>query len=149
MAKRLSLLFKWAGAILLLLSLLGVFAHPDRAALYRALERHHAVPATAATQGLMSYFAVAPETIAATESLEFIGQFVGDPPNLLGSSGMVVAHVRGQERSVVVAEWHDVRAWAQAPSTLYPWLSFALITTGALIDTLVAVRSRPRRVQLV
>jgi hypothetical protein len=147
--KHLSLLLKWAGAILLLLSLLGVFAHPDRAALYRALQRNHAVSATAATRALMNYFAVAPETIATTESLEFIGTFVGDDPPLLASSGMVVAHVRGKERPLLVAEWTDIRTWAQAPSRLYPWLSFALITTGALIDTLVAVRSRPRHVQLV
>jgi hypothetical protein len=120
---------KGAGACLLLLSLLGAFAYPERIAVYESLRDGRPVAVDSdGPRELLRDRGFPPERIAVAAEIIRV-EPTWDSPR----GDDVAARFQGgeTERTADIAE---VEAWATRQSRTYPWISLFLVLGGLGID---------------
>jgi hypothetical protein len=128
-------------ALLIFLSLIGVFQHSDRVDLYESLVQFEAVYVpvqSTVVRDLLRDFGVPDDHIdlfakLRTRSVTASGDRILE--------GEVVAWTEdGQSKTLGTIE--EVREWAYAESKFYLWTSFALLMFGLVIRTAAAARAK-------
>ena len=131
----LSLIVKGLGALLILLSLLGVFKHHKRIEFYNDLKTKKEMPADSPmTKKVMREFELSDEEIKLTEKikLQFVGIVQVGPP----TPDTLVAYGKHFEPRIM-GNVTKLQQWANSGSKLYEWIGFILVAIGVVVDTML------------
>ena len=136
-----SLIVKGLGALLILLSLLGVFKHHNRIKFFRNLEMKKEISADSPiAKELMREFKLKDEEITLTkkiklEDLRYVQ--VGQP-----NHNTLIAEQSPDKPPKIMGDLSQLRQWVHSSSKLYEWLGFTLVNVGFAIDIMLYWKAR-------
>jgi len=136
--KGFGLFLKWSGVLLLFLSLVGVFDHPERFELYKSLQQKKEIPAnSAAAIELMEKYGFPQQQIEMIEKIKLRDLRFGTMGRSVAGNAVAVSN---DERERTITDLMEFREWAYPKSKSYDWMVFTLIIFGLIIETLIHVK---------
>lgn len=130
---------KWAGATLLLLSIIGAFEYPQRKELYNKLQTQKTISARSKiTNKLMKDFGFPIEQVQLINTITFTSITWGGSGHSI--AGVIIAQTsNGKQRTI--CEMNEMHSWAYSESRLYNWLSFILIFFGLIVESILRYKN--------
>ena len=136
--KAIGLILKWSGVVLLFLSLLGMFEHPERINFYENLQQQKEIQGNSRlSRQLMKDYGFPQQQIELIQKIILKDLRFGKMGRSVAGKAVAVS-TDGRKRTI--ADLIELRSWAYSKSKFYDWIAFSLILVGLILESILHIK---------